>query len=399
MTTGDWIPPGATDITAEVDGRAEAARRRRAEKQKGYVANGQTGAAPDRFHIDWYADIKARLESRYIVKRWLYAGDVGLLVAGSGDGKTHLADAIAFHVANGMNWRGWRVRQCGVVHVVAEGSGGIDNRIAALRHHHQVKDFVPLGVVRESPDFWTSDVDATLLIKRVRDAESAAGRKVELIIIDTLNRVMPGGDENDPADLGRVLARCARVARETGACVLVVHHLGKDPGKGARGHSSLRGFIDTEITLTRDKASKIITAKLTKQRDGEDGLEFAFRLHVVELGIDQDGDPVTACVAVPTEVSAPGASGKPLPAECLTALDYLNDLVADHGQAVSASGIPSQARVVKVDEWREHLKRRGLHEGGEAGKKWFQRTRNRLIAGKRIAVDGDFVWPVKEASK
>jgi hypothetical protein len=35
------------------------------------------------------------------------------------------------------------------------------------------------------------------------------------------------------------------------------------------------------------------------------------------------------------------------------------------------------------------------HAVGEAGKKWFQRTRGRLIAEKRIAVNDPYVWTVQ----
>ncbi len=46
------------------------------------------------------------------------------------------------------------------------------------------------------------------------------------------------------------LVRCMDLIRqETGACVLFVHHSGKDAAKGARGHSLLRAAIDTEIEV------------------------------------------------------------------------------------------------------------------------------------------------------
>jgi hypothetical protein len=40
-------------------------------------------------------------------------------------------------------------------------------------------------------------------------------------------------------------------------------------------------------------------------KDGEDGIRWGFKLEVIELGIDFDGDTVTSCVAIEAELSAP----------------------------------------------------------------------------------------------
>jgi hypothetical protein len=44
---------------------------------------------------------------------------------------------------------------------------------------------------------------------------------------------------------------------------------------------------------------------LEKMKDGEDGIRWGFKLEVVDVGIDLDGDTITSCVAVPTELVAP----------------------------------------------------------------------------------------------
>jgi hypothetical protein len=40
---------------------------------------------------------------------------------------------------------------------------------------------------------------------------------------------------------------------------------------------------------------------IEKMKDGEDGLRWPFKLEVVDLGIDEDGDPITSCVVVEAE--------------------------------------------------------------------------------------------------
>src|SRR5581483_5323891 len=83
------------------------------------------------------------------------------------------------------------------------------------------------------------------------------------------------------------------------AAVLIVHHSGKDETRGARGHSSFKAALDTEIEVVAK--DNLHVATVTKQRDLPGGDKFAFRLKVVELGQDEDGDAVTTCVVEPVD--------------------------------------------------------------------------------------------------
>jgi hypothetical protein len=75
---------------------------------------------------------------------------------------------------------------------------------------------------------------------------------------------------------------------------LMIHHSGKNASKGARGHSSLRGAVDTEIAIEGQMGRR--TATVLKQRDLPSGQVFAFELEQQMLGHDEDGDPVTSCI-------------------------------------------------------------------------------------------------------
>jgi hypothetical protein len=72
-----------------------------------------------------------------------------------------------------------------------------------------------------------------------------------------------------------------------------VHHSGKDAGKGARGHSSLRAAIDTEISVEGQSGTR--TASVTKQRDLPGDGRFAFELLPVVIGQGEEGESVTSC--------------------------------------------------------------------------------------------------------
>jgi hypothetical protein len=160
-----------------------------------------------------------------------------------------------------------------------------------------------------------ADVDMNVLSKLCREVSRSHG-PVKMIIIDTLSRAMSGANENSPEDMTKFIGNCDKLRELTGAHVATVHHSGKDKAAGARGHSSLRAATDTEIELDFNEETGLRSAKATKQRDMETGAIFNFKLKVIELGQDDDGDAVTTCVierATPEEIadaSKPAIKGK-----------------------------------------------------------------------------------------
>jgi hypothetical protein len=111
--------------------------------------------------------------------------------------------------------------------------------------------------------------DSTLL----RDAILAAGG-ADVVIIDTVHASMAGGEENSAKDMGVVLGHCRAIQEATGGLVVLIHHSGKDSERGARGSSAIRAAMDTEIEVMRNEGDQR-TARITKQRDGEDGITVA----------------------------------------------------------------------------------------------------------------------------
>jgi hypothetical protein len=105
---------------------------------------------------------------------------------------------------------------------------------------------------------------------------------------------MNGADENSGSDMGRLLANAEDIKTKAGATVLLIHHAGKDTSKGARGHSSFRAALDTEITV--EGATNPRTVSVTKQRDLAPLQPFAFNLAPVTVGMNTLGEPVTAIV-------------------------------------------------------------------------------------------------------
>lgn len=235
----------------------------------------------------------------WLIKGVLPKAELGVLFGASGSGKTFVGLDIAFSIARGVAWRERRTTRGRVVIIAAEGAGGLGKRGEAYSRYH---DFdlrgVDLHVIAAAPNFLDSDEISEVM------AEINNIGPVDVVLIDTFAQVTPGANENTSEDMGRALANLKTLHAATGAMNLVVAHAGKDLSKGVRGWSGLKAAADVQIeVLKHDDGSREIV--LEKMKDGEDGIRWGFRLEVVEVGIDLDGDIITSCVAVPAELVAP----------------------------------------------------------------------------------------------
>lgn len=238
----------------------------------------------------------------------------------SNSGKTFLALSLAYHVAMGEPWDGHAVSRGAVLYVVAEGSRGINKRIAALKRHYAPAGKPPLDIIPCPIDMRSSSADVKQIVQLAVEAAAAHGLQVVLIVIDTLSRALAGGDENASTDMGAFVMNVDKLRLATSATVLVVHHTGKNIANGARGWSGLRAAIDTEIEVGDDGA---ITFE--KQRDMEMIADIRFRLAVVSLGHGPTGKDVTSCVL--QIVSAADAEFEAQMAIPPLAKDYFDTLV------------------------------------------------------------------------
>jgi KaiC/GvpD/RAD55 family RecA-like ATPase len=345
----------------------------------------------------WFEDIQPPTKSAALVKGVLDECGMSVLYGESGAGKTFFTLDLALHIALGWEWRGHKVRQGGVIYIAAEGQNGIRKRIEAFRQQHDLKNAAPpFALIPTGVDLLNPDADTTPLIMKVKEA--AERFPIKLVVIDTLARAMAGGNENASDAMGAFIRNVDRIRQETGAHVLIVHHSGKDAAKGARGHSSLRAATDTEIELTSDGDTGIKTACIKKQKDGEEGIQFVFRLDGLIIGKDEDGDPIRSCVVHHEEAGACGSTkskkGKPPSPEQQAALDILRNIMIEKGRSVTHNAIPRGVTAVTLDEWGEAARRGELvAEGGVGRSAWF-RTRAALRGKHLIGMQDGYVWLV-----
>lgn len=242
-----------------------------------------------------FADIKVGGFSKSLVEDILDFNSFGLLVGESNVGKTFAALDLALAVARGRPWFGKKVEQGAVLYLAAEGGGNIKKRIVAYQQAHDLScSQLPFRLAYGSVDLLDPAMQLPDIIKAISDTEKLFGVPVHLIIIDTLNRALSGGDENSSTDMGSFVKNIDTLRQSTNASILVVHHTGKDIRKGARGHSLLKAAVDTELSLEKSRDCYVI--KVTKQRDYEASEPMSFSLKSVALLVGSEEKIITSCV-------------------------------------------------------------------------------------------------------
>jgi hypothetical protein len=253
----------------------------------------------------WFREAEPNLARRDIVRELLGTGTLSSVYGGSGCGKTFFVLDLALAVARGVDWCGRSVMRGVVLYAAGEGHQSVLARLAAYRRHHfgEERPSIPFATIPQSINLLDPAVHVDAVTALVKSAESEWELPAAIIVIDTLARSMVGGDENAAEDMGAAIRSADLLRERTGAHVLLVHHTGK-ADNGARGHSSLRAALDTEIEITG--LDGVRTAKVTKQRDLPIGATFGFALKPISIGINPlDGQEVTSCVVEHVDAPLP----------------------------------------------------------------------------------------------
>lgn len=237
-------------------------------------------------------DMARRAPPVPIVAGLLFRNTLAWLIGKSGSLKSFVALDLAAHVAADRAWGGRKVWGGTVVYLVAEGGPGMPLRVRAWQDRNgEVPPeliMLPRALQVAGPG-WPAFVGACAFLGPV------------LIVVDTQARVTVGVKENDNAEMGQMIERLDALRRGTGACVLIVHHIGRS-GEDARGASAIDGAQDTELKLTRKGGDKALRAVLTmdKQKDAADSGEIDIKAVVVDLGVDPlTGERLSSLVTTP----------------------------------------------------------------------------------------------------
>lgn len=348
-----------------------------------------------RLRFRFAGSVQPQLAGQYVIKGHLWCG-LAVYFGRANAGKTAVVFDLAAHVAGRMPYRGRRTRGGLVVWLALEAPQSLDNRLVAwCRHHGFDAGGLSLAVVAGTLDL-RNKASVSEAIDLLSEIEAQAAEPIALLVIDTLARAMPGADENSFADMGAAIAALDRIRTEARVDALVaLHHVGKDDSRGPRGHSSLIAAVDGAYEV-RD--GEVIC---TKARDGKVGESLPVLLQPVEVGVDEDGDPVTAVVAVAADAPV-NAHAAAKPRRSLTdgsklALRVLRELLRAEGIAGDRVGAPASAVAVTIDRWRdEHRERYGGAStdkaNADAERKAWQRAIGQLQAANIVIVAGQWVW-------
>jgi hypothetical protein len=324
----------------------------------------------------------------YLLKGIISPAEISLWVGPPKCGKSFLLLYIAYMLSLGQSVFGRRVNACSVLYVAAEGEGGIANRIRALRDRHGTS--TAFHFIAQPADLLHEEGHLDDLVAAAR------GCGAQLIVLDTLSRLMAGGDENSPLDMGTFIVNVTKLRHATGAHVAIVHHGTKaSSGSIPRGHSSLTGADDAQIGVVKlpdgTRAATVIHAK-----DDADGDRHGFKLERVALGTDPDGDPITTLIV--TELAEAGAAGGEqvkLTDNEQIALRCLDNAMRADGVLITAGEDFAERSAVREADWRRWFYREGKPgEDQDTKQKAFKRAKGSLMVKSRIASENDFVWPI-----
>jgi hypothetical protein len=378
----------------EEEAVASHAARKGADRAQG-AGNGREEAlrARPRFKVFYAGDAEPTEGGNDFVEGLLVQNSLALFYGASGCGKSFIATDIALHVAAGMPWQGREVDQGAVLYIPLEGGGAFRNRVAAWLEHHRIPaDNLPFAYMPATLDIM-SNAEIGAVIAAADEVRQRTGTQLQLIVVDTLSRALAGGDENNPKDMGAAVRGLDKIREATGACILTIHHQGKDAQRGARGHSSLRAAVDTEVAVDRPEGSPSGTVRITKSRDFADDGRFSFSLTTIDLGVNRRGKPLTSCVAIPAD-EPPLTKGPRLKGAPEIARRALMNALAKDGVRVTRDGVPN-IPTVSMERWKVEAYSMGIAGGdtsSDARRKAFTRAVQKLCGDGIAAVRDDVAW-------
>ncbi|WP_170958816.1 bifunctional DNA primase/polymerase [Magnetospirillum sp. 15-1] len=289
-----------------------------------------------------------------LVRGVLPAQGIAAMYGPSMSGKSFLLLDMLASVALGLDWFGHRVRRAvPVTYVALEGQGGIRRRKIALEGKY--------NTLPESFRFMLSggfDIrnasDRASLIEAVQAVNGGGG----IVCIDTLNNAAPGADENSSTDMGAMIGGAKTIQNALGGLVVLVHHTGKDPGKGLRGHSSLLAALDAAIVVERDGSDRRCW-KIAKAKDDADDATHAFVLRPKIVGADEEGTVITSCCVDPHPDGTPAKTKPkgPQGGNQRIAFDCLREILKTSPHT-GQGGAPANTPCVTMSSLHEALKGR-----------------------------------------
>jgi hypothetical protein len=223
---------------------------------------------------------------------------VNAMYGWSAVGKSFVAIDMILAVADGRKWVDRVTKRMPVSYMALEGGEGFGQRLraAALGKRIQLPDNIE--IYRGRFNLADSEQVAALI-----EARKKVGAMGGMLVIDTLSKASMSINENDNADMAKLVVNAERIKEELQACVVILHHSTKpDPKTGTpgmmRGGGALQAGIDGVVAVCRRHAreekdmhtGEIVMLperrfiELEKIKEGKDSAQYEFSLCVEEVG-------------------------------------------------------------------------------------------------------------------
>lgn len=242
------------------------------------------------------------------------APDVVSLVGDGGVGKSKVAAAVSLAVGFGKPVLGrFAVPRTGRVVYLNE-----ERPDLTVRHLHTLARSLEVSpgeiaariiLLGRGTRPWrvTDSLAQRALIRRLMQLGDVA-----LIVFDSLH-VLHDAEENDNAEMTKVIEAFRRICLEVGCCGLIIHHTGKGIGgeaaASARGASAIKDSVDSQLIVRRSKSDDPAELRIHQDKTRR-ALVPAFLVHMEHdssgdvLAIRFAGTPPTKAETVLEEVIA-----------------------------------------------------------------------------------------------
>lgn len=184
-----------------------------------------------------------------LLSPWLTTQSLTMIYARRGVGKTHMALGVAYALASGGEFIGWKAPQpVRVLYLDGEMPGAdLKERLARIITNSTLE--APAGYLQiMTPDVQPFGMLPNLYDREGQRAIDAVIGEAQVIIVDNLSCLVRGGKENE-GESWQPVAEWALRMRSAGRSVIFIHHAGK--GGQQRGTSKREDLLDTVIALRR----------------------------------------------------------------------------------------------------------------------------------------------------
>lgn len=241
----------------------------------------------------------------WLIPNWSEFGCVTLFSSLPKLGKSTIVAELVACSMTGRDFYGQKINPAPVLLVDPE------NREKTLvrRINHALADEAP-GKVGEwffRMNAFPKPLDNAYLRKAIEDVKAATGENKVIVVLDTMRSCYTGAfeNENDNAEMAKIVVPLKDIAAETGAALFLIHHNNKAADSYAGG-TAILGSVDYWWNWQNDRAKKHGKLSCMGRGDFTDPIELKFntitqRNVLYVSGADDDQEADKLLVNIPVE--------------------------------------------------------------------------------------------------